>query len=385
MNVRFSADTIDGSAPMRAAGRSHERCLFLLTPTSEQCGVESFARLMVSELQKNYPDDGYAVLGVSGRWRDLPALLRKIAKADQIVFSAPLVAWKRKLLLPFAILMFARLARRPVNVFMHEWGAMHWLRRLTLAPFLLASRTIITVSPYIAGELANARWLFGAAAKCRLAPNAPVIRRPREPNVTERVQRVREATKRCDIVIGYFGAIYKGKAATALLDVCDALHRRGVRATVLYVGSFLNSIDGYEQQFWAHVAALGIEDRVIVTGYVADEAELYTLFEEVGCFLFLFPEGLTSRRSSVVHTMQSDRPVVVSAPRSMAEFAHHAGFRRLIEGGTLWFVPDDADLAAIADQVLVAAKQGGRSTAAVEWDAWWRATTAATRAAIMRR
>jgi len=385
MNVQFSADTIDSSAPMGAGDPSRERCLFLLTPTQEECGVESFARLMVSELQKNYPDDGYVVLGVSGRWRDLLAVFRRIAAADQIVFSVPLVAWKRKLLLPLAILAFARLARRPVNVFMHEWGALHRLRRLTLAPFLLASRTIITVSPYIAGEIANTRWLLGAGAKCRLAPNAPVVRRSLEPNVTERVRRVREATKRCDIVIGYFGAIYKGKAATALLDVCDELRHRGVRAMVLYVGGFLNSIDGYEQQFWAHVAVLGLEDRVIVTGYVADEAELYTLFEEVGCFLFLFPEGLTSRRSSVIHTMQSDRPVVVTAPRSMAEFAHHAGFRRLIEGGTLRFVPGGADLAAIADQVLLAAKQGPRSTAAVEWDAWWRATTAATRAALLRR
>lgn len=385
MNVQFSADTIEGSAPAEAAGRRGARCLFLLTPTNEECGVESFARLMVSELQNNYPDDGYAVLGVSGRWRDLPALFREIAGADQIVFSVPLVAWKRKLLLPLAILLLAGLARRRVNVFMHEWGALHRLRRLTLAPFLLASRTIITVSPYIAAEIANTRWLFGAGAKCRLAPNAPVIRRPLEPHVTERVRRVREATKRCDVVIGYFGAIYKGKAATALLDVCAELRRRGVRAMVLYVGGFLNSIDGYEQQFWAHVAGLGLEDRVIVTGYVADEAELYTLFAEVGCFLFLFPEGLTSRRSSVIHTMQSDRPVVVTAPRSMAEFAHHAGFIRLIEGGTLSFVAEGADLATIADQVLLAAKQGGRKAAAVEWDAWWRATTAATRAALLRR
>jgi len=75
------------------------------------------------------------------------------------------------------------------------------------------------------------------------------------------------------------------------------------------------------------------------------------LFEEVGSFLFLFPEGLTARRSSVIHTLQSDRPVVVTAPRAMAEFAHHAGFTRLIEAGVLSFVPEGADLRAIADQV----------------------------------
>ena len=145
----------------------------------------------------------------------------------------------------------------------------------------------------------------------------------------------------------------------------------------------MKSLDGYEQQFWSKVAEYGIADQVIVTGYIADEAELYTLFDEVGSFLFLFPEGLTARRSSVIHTLQSDRPVVVTAPRSMAEFAHHAGFTRLIETGVLSFVPAGADLRAIADQLLAVAKQGKRPAPAIDWDTWWHATTAATRAAMM--
>jgi glycosyltransferase involved in cell wall biosynthesis len=215
-------------------------------------------------------------------------------------------------------------------------------------------------------------------------PNAPTIRRPGAPRVTERVVRLREAGKSCDVVIGYFGAIYKGKAATALLDVCDNLNRSGVRALTVFIGSFMKSLDGYEQQFWAKVAEYGIADQVIVTGYIADEAELHTLFDEVGSFLFLFPEGLTARRSSVIHTLQSDRPVVVTAPRAMTEFGHHAGFTRLIEAGVLSFIPEGADLHAIADQLLAAAKRGKRSAPAIEWDAWWHATTAATHAALRK-
>ena len=154
---------------------------------------------------------------------------------------------------------------------------------------------------------------------------------------------------------------------------------------IVFIGSFIKSLDGYEQQFWAKVAEYGIADQVIVTGYITDEAELYTLFEEVGSFLFLFPEGLTARRSSVIHTLQSDRPVVVTAPRTMAEFAHHAGFTRLIETGVLSFIPEGADRRAIADQLLAAAKQGKRPAPAIEWDTWWHATTAATHAAMARR
>jgi glycosyltransferase involved in cell wall biosynthesis len=384
MNVQFNTDAVRGSVFAPADGRARQRCLFLLSPSKEECGVESFARLLVSALQNDYPDDGHAVLAVSNRWRDLPGVLRKIAAADQVVFSVPLVAWKRLLLLPLVVLVFARVVRCRVNVFMHEWTALHWLRRLALAPFVLLCRTIIVVSPFIAGEIAGTPWLMGAAKKCRLVPNAPTIRRPDEPRITERVLRVREAAKSCDVMIGYFGAIYKGKAATALLDVCEDLRKSGIRACVAFIGSFTKSLDGYEQQFWSKVAEYGIADRVIVTGYITDEAELYTLFEEVGSFLFLFSEGLTARRSSVIHTLQSDRPVVVTAPRSMAEFAHHAGFTGLIEAGVLSFIAEGADRRAIANQLLAVAKRGKRPAPAIEWDTWWRATTAATHAALRK-
>ncbi len=380
MNVQFSGPVV-GGAPAAETTRARPRSLFLLPTSKEECGVESFARLLVAGLQASYPDDGYAVLAVSGHWRDLPSLFRRIAEADRIVFSVPLAAWKRLLLMPLVILLAAKITGREVDVFMHEWAALHWLRRLVLAPFVVFSRKILVVSPFIAGQIASSRWLGGARGKCRLVPNAPVVR-PGEQYVTERVRVVRNAKRSCDVVIGHFGAIYKGKAATALLDVGDHLRGRGVRALIVFIGSFLNSLDGYEQEFWRKVDALDLADRVIVTGYVANEAELYTLFEEMGAFLFLFPEGLTARRSSVIHCLQSGRPVVVTAPRSMTEFAHHAGFAAVIEAGALSFIPDGADLGATADRLLAAARQDRRATPAVDGDAWWRATTAATHAAL---
>jgi glycosyltransferase involved in cell wall biosynthesis len=384
MNVQFSSDAVESATLVPGAAREAQRCLFLLTPSGEECGVESFGRLLVSKLQAAYPDSGYGLLPVSPRWRDLWSTLREVARARSVVFSVPLTAWKNILMLPLAILLFARLTRRDVVVFMHEWGALHGLRRLALAPLVLLSHDIIVVSPLIASEMANTWWLFDADKKCRLVPNAPVVW-PRQPNVTERVQRVREAAEKCDIVIGHFGALYKGKASTALLDVCDYLRRRrGVRALILFVGSFPPSLDGYEQQFWSKVSEYGIEDQVIVTGYVTDEAELYTLFNEADAFLFLFPEGLTARRSSVIHTLQSNRPVVVTAPRSMSEFSHHKGFTSVIESGVLSFISDHADMPAIAEKLLAAAKQSERTTPAIDGDAWWAETAAATNAVLSR-
>jgi glycosyltransferase involved in cell wall biosynthesis len=384
MNVQFPRHAVHDAAAVPATGGTPQRCLFLLTPSGEECGVESFARSLVSELQTAYPDKGYGLLPVSARWRDLPAVMRAVARADRVVFSVPLMAWKNILLLPVVILLFARIVGCQVVVFMHEWGALHRLRRLTLAPFVLLSRTIIVVSPLIANEIASTRWVAGAAKKCRLVPNAPTVR-PRERHITERVQRLRAAAQSCDVVIGHFGAIYKGKASTALLDVCEHLRGRGIRALIVFIGSFPPSLDGYEQQFWSKVAEYGIEDQVIVTGYVSNEAELYTLFDEIGAFLFLFPEGLTARRSSVIHCLQSNRPVVVTAPRSMSEFAHHKGFSSVIEAGALSFIPDHTDLRTIADRLLIATKQGERAKPVIDGEAWWRATTAATDTALSER
>jgi len=363
-------------------GKTRRRTLFMVTPSKEACAVENFTQKLVSALQSRYPDQGYELLAVSSRLRDLPSILRSVAGADCVVFNLPLVAWKRMLLTPLMLLLFARIARVRVNVFLHEWSGLHWLRRVALAPIVLLSRTIIVVSPFISTQIAGHWRLFGTASKCRLVPHPPTVLRPKGRHVSERILRVRQAARNCDVVIGCFGSIYKGKAATALLDICRYLNGRGVRALIVFIGSFTRSLDHYEQEFWDKVHAAGIEDQVIVTGYIPSEMELYTLFEEIGAFLFLFPEGLTARRSSVIACLQSDRPVLVPAPHSATEFDHHEGFKALIKRGLLSFIPPGADLQTIADQLLVVAKRQARTTPAIDADAWWNAATAATRAAL---
>src|ERR1700758_3494440 len=100
MNIQFSDRAIDGATAALAADQAPQRCLFVLTPSEEECGVEAFARLLLGRMQSVYPDQGYGLLAVSGRWRDLPGVLRQVVRSDRIVFSVPLVAWKRLLLLP---------------------------------------------------------------------------------------------------------------------------------------------------------------------------------------------------------------------------------------------------------------------------------------------
>src|SRR5258706_717642 len=100
-----------------------------------------------------------------------------------------------------------------------------------------------------------------------------------------------------------------------------------------------------------------LEDDVIVTGYVEDEGELFALFERIGVFLFLFPEGLTARRSSVIACLQSNRPVVVSAPQSPSEFDHHTGWTEGIAGEAISFVPPAACAPQISGRVFPVARK----------------------------
>lgn len=353
------------------------RARFVFTPSAEPCAVEVFTRTLLGALDR--PPDDFAPLAVSGRWRDLPRLLGEVAQSDHIIFNFPLNAWKRLIVQPLLLLAAAVLTGRRVSVFLHEWFALHRLRRFVVTPFVMLSDTIVVVSPYVADQLAADRWLKAAARKCRVLPHPPTIRRPAALRETARVRSLAQAAARYDLVIGTFGSIYKGKASIALLDVCAHLNRSGVRTMMVFVGSYMRSLDDYETEFRAAITAKGIEDHVVVTGYVEDEAELFALFAHIGVFLFLFPEGLTSRRSSVIACLQSDRPVVASAPLSRAEFDHHAGWTAMMASGAVSLVPAGADTAQICDLLRAVAARPVQERPAFDGEAWWAATTEAAR------
>jgi glycosyltransferase involved in cell wall biosynthesis len=353
--------------------------LFVFTPSAHPCGVETFARAMVEALRE--PPGRYAALAVSGAWRDVPTEIAAITRSQQVVFNFPLNAWKKLIVQPLLLLVTAILCGRRVSIFLHEWTALHLLRRLVLAPFVVLAGTIIVVSPYVEDQLAADPWLGWTARKCRLVPHPVTVLRPKALRTTARVESLARAAAGHDLVIGTFGSIYEGKASTALLDVAARLRQAGQRPLLVYVGSFTRSLDNYEATFRSAVRQRGLEDDVIVTGFIEDTDELFALFEEIGLFLFLFPEGLTARRSSVITTLQSNRPVVVTAPQSMAEFDHHAGWTETIASGAISFLPADADVGEICDAVLTAARRRD-AVPVFDADAWWKLTTDATRAIL---
>jgi glycosyltransferase involved in cell wall biosynthesis len=352
-------------------------CLFVVSTSETPCGVEDFALRLTKALQLNEPAGGYDLLRFSGHWSEFMRTLRQMAKADRIAFSLPLVAWKPTIVLPWIILLFAYVRRQNVSVFLHEWSSLHPLRRLVLIPFVLLGKTIIVLSPFIRNQIASDRWIGWASKKCRLSLHAPTIRRPEGRRITDIARRVEARRSDKSIVIGHFGSIYKGKGTDALLDVCAYLRGQNADASVVFIGGITKSLDDYENEFLKKIKDLNLEDRVIVTGYVESEEELFAIFDRIDVFLYIFPEGMTARRSSVLASLQSGRPVVVSAPGFANEFSHHPGYTSLIEKGALVFFPSSATTADLAGQVSSAARQPIR-TSMINYDTWWKKAARAT-------
>jgi glycosyltransferase involved in cell wall biosynthesis len=183
------------------------------------------------------------------------------------------------------------------------------------------------------------------------------------------------------LVVGHFGSIYPGKQPEALLAVGAALKEAGADPLLVYIGSFIRGVDRVEELFHERAKALGMERDVIVSGYVASDAEVFGLFDVVDVFCYHLSEGLTARRSSIMACAQSGKPVVVTAPEDAHEFDHHPRFRDLVAQGAIVLVPQGASDADYANAVFAAARRPA-SDVPFDFDAWWRDTAKAVYAEL---
>jgi glycosyltransferase involved in cell wall biosynthesis len=186
------------------------------------------------------------------------------------------------------------------------------------------------------------------------------------------------------LVIGHFGSIYPGKQPNALLEIGAILKARGMRPLLVYIGSFIRGIDKVEENFHARAADLGLGEDVIVSGFVASDAEVFGLFSEVDAFCYPLDEGITARRSSILTCAQSGRPLVVTGPALPDEFDHHPRFMQLIDRGAIVLVPRGSTADTYADAILSAARHSPPQ-APFDFAGWWRDVAAAVAAVIPPR
>ena len=149
----------------------------------------------------------------------------------------------------------------------HEWGGLHWLRRITYIPALLLADTIVMFSPLVRRELAEDPLVGWTAKKCVLAPLPPNIEAPA--GTADSKLRQRLAAARAERTAGDrpFRIDLSGQAAQRAARHRAILKARGLKPLMVYIGSFIRGVDKVEQEFYARATELGIADDVIVSGY----------------------------------------------------------------------------------------------------------------------
>jgi glycosyltransferase involved in cell wall biosynthesis len=346
------------------------QALFLGAGAQMQCGVGQFTRLLYEAIEK-LELGRCTTLTLTRSEGSVAEIWRAVGSARSVVCNFPIVAWKRVIWRPLLAIAIARLRRRRVVLVQHEWASLHWLRRITYLPALLLADTIIVFSPLVRRELAGHPLLGWTARKCVLAPLPPNIEAPAEIADSKLRQQLAAARKAGRLVIGHFGSIYPGKQPNALLDIAAILRERGRHPLIIYVGSFIKAFDNVEQDFYARASELGISGDVVVSGYVASDAEVFGLFGEIDAFCYPLEEGLTARRASILTSVQSTRPVIVTGPAEPDEFDHHPRFKALIDRGAISLVPRDSPLEAYADRIALAL-QSPRAEISFDFEGWWR-------------
>ena len=370
-----------------APEKRHRRCtmtsepayqaLFLGAGAQMQCGVGQFTRLLYETIEKLDPGS-CATLTLTRSEGSAADIWRAVGSARNVVCNFPMVAWKRVIFRPLLALAIARLRGRRTILIQHEWAGLHWLRRVTYIPALLLADTIVMFSPLVRRELAEEAIVGWIVRKTVLAPLPPNIEAPAGIAETRLRQRLAAAREQGRLVIGHFGSIYPGKQPNALLGVCATLKERGQKPLLVYVGSFIRGVDNVEDDFYARAAELGVIDDVVVSGYVASDHEIFGLFSEIDAFCYPLDEGLTARRSSILASVQSGRPVIVTGPADPGEFDHHPRFKELIHRGAIILVAQGSDDGIYADRIVSALKWPSIQTP-FDFDGWWQDVAQAVR------
>jgi glycosyltransferase involved in cell wall biosynthesis len=356
------------------------QALFLGAGPQMQCGVGQFTRRLQETIEKADPGSSTA-LTLTRSEGSVAEIWDAVGSVGSVVCNFPIVAWKRVMFRPLLALLIARLRGRHVVLIQHEWGGLHWLRRISYLPALLLANTIVMFSPLVRRELADDPLIGRTADKCVLAPLPPNLEAPAGITDSKLRQLLAAARESGRLVVGHFGSIYPGKQPNALLDIGAILAQRGLKPLIVYIGSFIRGVDTVERDFYARAAQLGIIGDVIVSGYVASDHEVFGLFGEIDAFCYPLDEGLTARRSSVLTCVQSGRPVIVTGPVLPDEFDHHPRFKQLIDGGAIVLVAPGSEAEVYADRIASALKWPTVQSP-FDYDAWWQDVAQAIRAQL---
>lgn len=324
----------------------------LVSASPTPCGVESFARLVVKQLEARAPGrhDAYPLTGQPG---ETALIARALDGRDALIVNLPVVAWKRHVLAPVLAMRAARRLGKDVLLILHEWADLDWKRRATYLLYVPYATRILFSSPSVRAQFEADRKTRLATRNRGLVPIPPNIERPVSLPATTVSEALAAHRRTGKLVLGHFGSIYPKKQSLQVLDIAAALKAEGQPVHAAFVGSFIGggTVDP-KAAFDERVRALGLENDVTVTGYIGPSADVFAALEACDILVYLFAEGLTSRRGSVLACLMASHPVLVNAPANADEFAHHPSFARAIADGRLALLPHHATAADYARWII---------------------------------
>jgi glycosyltransferase involved in cell wall biosynthesis len=334
------------------------RTLSLISASDKPCGVESFARGLAERLATRDGVSSHGTFVLRGETAELAAFPQELATYDALVVSLPVVAWKKQIVSPARAMWAARRAGKQVILVLHEWADLDWKRRATYAPYLPLATRILFSSPLVRRQFEMSHVAHLATGHRGLVPIPPNLACPIMLPETDLVRRVRRLKADGAFVLGHFGAIYPKKQSIAVLDMAAAMKAKSRKVHTVFIGDFIggSTVDP-KGPFQARMKALDLEQDVTITGYIGPAADVFAGIAACDALAYVLPEGLTSRRGSVLAGLQTKTPVIVNAPRHGGEFDHHPTFRRALDGGHLVLLDAEATPEAFADALLTVTPQ----------------------------
>jgi glycosyltransferase involved in cell wall biosynthesis len=150
------------------------------------------------------------------------------------------------------------------------------------------------------------------------------------------------------LVMCYFGFLNASKGGEELIEALATLRQSDLDARLLMIGGSVGASDptnaAYLARVRAAIAAQGLDEYVIWTGYLSDE-EVSASFAAADLCVLPYRDGVSFRRGSLMAALTHGLPIVSTEP--------HVPVPEIVHGENLWLVPPrDAAALAAAIQAL---------------------------------
>jgi glycosyltransferase involved in cell wall biosynthesis len=131
-------------------------------------------------------------------------------------------------------------------------------------------------------------------------------------------ERARWGIRLDEQVLGYFGFLSLSKGGSDLMQALKILSDRGLPIKLLLIGGLIGSSDPTNAEYAAQVErlidALGVQDRVITTGYL-EPPEVSRALLICDVLVLPYADGASPRRGSLLAAIAHGRAIVTTEPR----------------------------------------------------------------------